>query len=98
MINKKQPYFKEWERATINLTQHFVDRYFGRNTEACWVAEEVGVVANIGDYFFNVGDMVDFLRYNYTRKAMFEYYEYDLKCLENKESPINIKAWRHLKK
>lgn len=98
MINKNQPYFKEWERATDELTRRFTLKYFGKDTEHWWVADEIGGVACINDYFFNIGDMSDFLRYNYTIKAMFEYYDYTMDCYENNKERLNIKTWRHLKK
>ncbi|MES2060237.1 MAG: hypothetical protein V4438_04370 [Patescibacteria group bacterium] len=95
---KNKPFFKEWEATTNQLAEQFALKYFGKDVETYWIADEIGGVYSVADYFFNVNTMADFLRYNYTRKSMFEYYDYHLKCLENKESPINIKAWRHLKK
>lgn len=32
-----------------------------------------------------------------SKNKMFEYYEYQLKCLEDKKLPINIKTYRQLK-
>jgi hypothetical protein len=96
-LPKNQVYFKEWEATTNHLAFQFALKYFGKDADYWWIADEIGGVFCIADYFFNVMDMADFLRYNYTRKAMFEYYDYALKCHEKSKSPINIKTWRHLK-
>jgi hypothetical protein len=98
MLHKKQPYFQEWQLATNTLAYNFAKKYFGIIQIPEWVADEIGGVCCISDYFFNVNDMADFLRYEYTRKAMFEYYEYALDCYENHNAKLNIKSWRHLKK
>lgn len=96
-----------WETETEYLAKYFASRYFGKFVDAWWVASEIGGVYCVGDYFFNLEDMVDFIRYKYSSKDMFAYYDYKLAFeekqylanpkLSKKESPINIKNWKKLK-
>lgn len=94
---KNQAFFKNWENTTAVLTAVFRIRYFGRSAGGYWIANEIGSVYVINDHFFNLDSIADFLRYEYTRKDMFAYYEYSLRCNEKNISPINIKAWRKFK-
>ncbi len=88
---------KNWEMATEKMAQAFARHYFGKNAEVWWVAEEIGGVLNINDHFFNLNEIVDFLKYNYSVKKMFEYYDYALECHRNGTVKINIKSYRHTK-
>jgi hypothetical protein len=111
MSNKKMTAAEQvifsWELETDLLARYFAKRYFGKDVEEWWLADEVSGVYCIGDYFFNLEDMVDFIRYKYTAKDMFAYYDYSLDFQEkeyernpklvNKMHPINIKNWKKLK-
>lgn len=94
-MKNKSIFLKEWERETENLAQFFCAKYF-RNShpEMWWVAGIIGGVLHINDYFFNLSDIVDFIRYDYTEKKMFEYYEYRMnEKVVFHNSPINIKNY-----
>lgn len=96
----RQPYFLKWEQATDELARQFALKYFGKDYDLWWIADEIASIACINDdYFFDVKDMADFLRYNYTKKSMFEYYQYAIDWYENADddSKLNIKNWRHFK-
>jgi len=81
-----------------NLSKLFVKKYFGKDaTEVYWVADMIGGVLLVNDYFFNFDNIKDFLIYGYSKKKMFEYYDYALKMSEKNESPINIKNYKKLK-
>jgi hypothetical protein len=86
-----------WEEATESLRLLFVDKYFGKDSEQYWISDDIGGVLFVNDYFFNLSDIVGFLKYNYSVKKMFEYYDYSLKCAEKEEAPINIKNYKKLK-
>lgn len=88
---------KRWTNETKELGDYFVLHYFGRDAENWWVADEIGGVLCVNDYFFNLGDIVDYIRHSYSKNKMFEYYDYQLKCAEAKRTPINIKNYRHIK-
>ena len=88
---------KQWEDATVDLANHFALKYFGKDCDMYFMADEVGSVLAIGDYFFSVRDIVDFLRCNYTKKKMFAYYDYRLKCTDKNIYSMNIKSYKKLK-
>lgn len=92
----KSEFLKAWERETSNLAEYFSARYFGNGvTDSYWVADDVGGVYVIADYFFSVNDMVDFIKYSYSKENMFEYYDY---ALENfGKNPICIRDYKKLK-
>jgi hypothetical protein len=60
------------------LADYFANRYFGKDNDLWWVGDDIGGVAVIADYFFNMSDIVEFIKYKYSRKQMFEYYDYKL--------------------
>ncbi len=92
----KKEILKQWEQATIDLAQYFVYHYFGRDAEAYWIADDIGGCLFVNDYFFNLNTITDFIKHSYSKKKMFEYYDYQLKCNEDKKIPVNIKSYRHL--
>jgi hypothetical protein len=92
----KSEFLNEWERATENLKEYFVARYF-KEADYYWIADEIGGVLHVNDHFFNLKDIVDYIKYNYSQNKMFEHYEYVMKCAEEKEIPINIKSFYKLK-
>ena len=92
-----------WERYTEVLIEYFIERYFGKldTVEYYWIAEDVGGVLSVADYFFNLGDIVDFIKYHYSRDLMFEYYDYALEYHMQKKHKstdylINIKNYKKL--
>jgi hypothetical protein len=86
----------QWEFCTNRLTDYFVKRYFGKNAEYYFIGNEIGGTIDVCDRFFSLDDMVAFIRYKYTAKQMFEYYDYKLKIDSDKKGyPINIKNWKY---
>ena len=88
----------KYERACENITNLFAKKYFGKDVEVWFVADNTTGVAFIADYFFNITDMYGYLKQKYTRKDMIEHYDYMLKCIDEKKAPFNIKNWRAIKK
>jgi len=81
------------------LADHFVHRYFGKDvSDMWWIGDEVGGVLAVNDYFFDMEIMEQFLRYRYSKKLMFEYYEAKLEADTKGETIANIKNWRHFRK
>lgn len=92
---------KQWEAETQELVEAFADYYFGSERELWWVSDEVGGVVFINDFWFSLSDIVDFVRFGYSKTDMFKYYDYAMECAEEKSRPINIKTYalgRELKK
>ena len=86
---------KQWEEATTNLANYFIAKYFGKDTDNWWISQDIGGTLCINDYFFNLSDIVDFLKYKYSKKKMFEYYEYAL--AKKDKTPVNIQTWIKIK-
>ncbi len=82
---------KEWEQETNKLAKHFSTKYFGNYTDSYWIASDIGGIFFINDYFFNLKDMVDFIKYGYSEKKMFDYYDKALVAYQKKENPICIR-------
>lgn len=96
-------YLKEWEEKTSQLTDYFVERYFGKKEDVdyYWVADDIGGCLSVADYFFNIEDIVDFIKYHYSKDMMFKYYDYQLDYHSKKKTKndylINIKNYKKLK-
>lgn len=90
---------KQWEETSNEIAGYFKKKYFGRDaTEYYWISDEIGGVYVINDYFFDLSDMVNFIKYKYNIDDMFAYYDYDLKEAEKgKEGIVNIQNWKKLK-
>ena len=91
---------KQFDDVTDELAKYFVEKYFGKDflfdNDYYFVGsqDEDREVLAVNDYFFNLEDIVSFIRYKYTIKELFEYYDY---ALENKKNIINIKNWKNIK-
>ena len=94
----KSKQLQNWENETEELCQYFHDRYFGKNADIWWVSESIGGVLVIADYFFSLNDVVDFIRYSYSKKEMFNYYNYRLEYPDHDKPCVCIRDWRKLKK
>jgi len=95
------------EKMTLNLylqgcedlADTFVRKYFGKEATYSWIADEVGGVIEVADRFFSVTDIADFLRYKYSTKMLFEYYDRDLECRSGgREWKYNIYSYKKLRK
>ena len=87
-------------QVEINKFAHFFSKkYFGKDIEEWWVGDDIGGVYYINDRFFNLNDMMDFIRYGYSGKKMFEYYDYAFEeNIEEGRKPICIRDYKKLKK
>ena len=57
---------KQWEQATDNLRGVFIEKYFSDvSVDSYWVGDEIGGILFINDFFFNLSNMVDYLKYDY---------------------------------
>lgn len=95
---KRNIRLENWEKETENLKDYFIARYFDTPVDVYWVNSEIGGVLVINDYFFSLQDIVDYIKYDYSKKKMFERYDYVLRCMEDNRVIINIKHYKKLKK
>ena len=89
--------FKVWEDVSDILAHRFTQRYFGKDIEYYWIADEIGGTIEVVDYYFSLDDMIQFTRHKYTKNQMFEYYEYARAMQLQDETPINIRNWKLIK-
>ncbi len=88
----------KWLDVTQEVTTHFIKKYFGKGDhDSYWIADQVGGVLFINDYFFSMNDIIDFLISGYTEKQMFDYYHYRQEKYEEEDVIINIRNWKKLK-
>lgn len=96
---KTKNIIEKWKIASDEVAVFFAEYYFGNDiSDFYWVADDIGGVCVINDYFFDLNDMVDFLCYRYSKKKMFEYYEYRLECANSWDTGVNIRDYKKLKK
>lgn len=86
----------DYEHACEKIAIFFAKKYFGDYYEYSsgdWGWQNIGGVININDYYFNVDQMLHYLKYKYSKKQMFEHYNYYLDGGE-----VCIRDWKKLKK
>ena len=91
-------YIKNYEKAVQELAKYFAKRYFEKDYEMYWVADCIGDVLYINDRFFDMDEIVNFIKYDYSADNIFKYYDYRLDCHEKGKTHINIKHYLKLLK
>lgn len=88
----------KWEKATNELARIFAKQYYDTD-DFYWVADDIGGVLNIADDFFEVNDILDYMRYEYPTDKMFEHHQYAQEMWEKEEedSIICIRDYIKLK-
>lgn len=85
---------EKWEAATVKMVQTFVDKYFEGTADWHFVADRVGDVLCVGDYYFNIDDALTSLRYNATFEQLSDYYYMSLEAaIENKRLDVNYENY-----
>lgn len=77
-----------WEKATNELVDIFVDYYFGKENEpeVWWVADDIGGVLFVNDYFFDLNRIREALMYKASKRKLFDFYDYELNWHMNKKN------------
>lgn len=80
-----------WEKATQELADAFIKKYYDEDVVSYWVGDEMGEVLAVNDQFWNIGNIVDALRWGCSKKRLFEWYDL---FIENAKSPrVNLKNY-----
>jgi hypothetical protein len=88
-----------YEVACDKLARTFVHKYFGKGAEQWWVGDIKGEVLYVNDRFFSMDDIANFIRYKYSAKMLFSYYDEKLERLEcGKDWVYSIYSYKKLKK
>lgn len=72
------------------ITENWIKDYFKLNedeVEWWWVADRIGEVFFINDYWFNFSDILDCYKHDISKEKMFEWYDF---CLENQKVNISL--------
>lgn len=89
----------DFEIATLNLGAHFLTKYFGKNvSDTYWIGNDVTGTLYVNDYFFDLGEIRDFLKYKYSKDDMFNYYDHALAIREKGGFPMPIRDWKFEKR
>ena len=96
-MKKLKDTFGVWEQMSDNLAFRFTQKYFGKDSDYRWINDEIGGSIEVGDHYFTLEDMVQFVRHKYTKSQMFDYYDYALEKGMKNDTPINIKNWKLIK-
>jgi len=86
----------QFEKISEQIAKYFCNKYF-KSDDFDWISNQKGGVLIIGDYYFSLETMLDYLRYKYGVDKMFEHYDYALEEAMKGEYPICIRDWKKLK-
>jgi len=86
----------QFENISEDMAKYFCNKYF-KSDDFDWISNQKGGVLMIGDYYFSLETMLDYLRYKYGVNKMFEHYDYALEEAMKDEYPICIRDWKKLK-
>lgn len=87
----------EYRISCVELGEQFAKKYFGKDSDSWWIADDTTGVFCVNDYFFTVSDMYEFLSNKYSKKLMFEYYDYAVEAREKNKEKLSIKNYKKLK-
>lgn len=91
---------ENWEKATNELLQQFLDKYFNEKDyepDWYWISDLIGETLAVNDYFFNLDRIVEAIRYNASKKKLFDFYDLELDyAMKNK--PMEINFYHYLKR
>ena len=79
-----------WEEATLELSLHFVERYFGDDvTDVFWISDIIGDILVVNDYFFSLDFIREAIKYNATSRQLFDFYDLKLE-FDTQDKPMEI--------
>lgn len=88
---------KQFENISENIAKYFCNKYF-KSDDYWWVSDQIGSVLSVGDYYFSLETMLDYLRYGYGVNKMFEHYDYAMEEATHDRYPICIRDYKKFKK
>ena len=88
---------KEYNAICDRIVQIFVLKYFNGDAETEWGDAVGGIIFINDDYNFSMTDMLEYMKYGYSKKDMLKRANYALACAYKNISPTNIKNYKKLK-
>lgn len=93
---------KVWRNATEEVAKVFIKKYFPDERYAIdtfWVADRVGDVFCVADYFYNIDRMIEAIELKATSKQLNDFYNMELDCgMRDAPLPINFRNYLKLGK
>lgn len=91
---------KKYEKLCDEMVVAFIGKYYADDEypismiDYYWVGDLPGDIFTINDYWWDMEDLINIIRYNPTRKQLFDYYDYRLeKNMDNSNIVVNMKNW-----
>jgi hypothetical protein len=92
-------HLKKLEQSIEEFTDYFLKRYFkGYEDDWYWVADTLGGVLSVGDFFFNLDSMMDYVRYGYTFDELYTHYYKKVEAGMEDKTIANIRDWKKILK
>lgn len=88
---------KEFEIISESIGTYFCNKYFKTDNFHFVADDRIDGPLYVNDYWFSLEDMLNYMKYKYTVKQMFEHYDYALEERTKDENPICIRDWKKLK-
>jgi hypothetical protein len=92
-IGEKQELKLAYEAACTNYLAAFMEKYDLSCDPEPWVGNEVGTVAEVGDYFFDFQDIKRCVDEDVTFDTLIEWYDYNIEVSILRLPTINLKSW-----
>lgn len=96
MKKKTKDVIAKYEDACNGVALLFADTYFD-TYDMDWIGDDVGGVLGINDYFFNMEDMLTFLKENATKDEVFDYYDANITAHVTGGRIGTFRYWRQSK-
>ena len=93
MKQTKQELRLAYEVACTNYLAAFMEMYELSCEPHPWVADEVGTVAEMGDYYFDFQDIKRCVDENVAFDTLMEWYDYNVETGMLGLGEINLKSW-----
>jgi len=95
-LRVKNDFIKQHHDASEQILHFFIKKYFGKIEEQqfYWIGSQVGAVAHINDHFFDLLEMIEFMKYSASRKQLFDYYDYALNEEEQDRTPLPFRFYK----
>ena len=91
--NEKLELRLAYEAACTNYLAAFMEKYDLTCDPEPWVANEIGTVAEVGDYFFDFQDIKRCVDEDVTFDTLIEWYDYNIEVGILSLPTINLKSW-----
>ncbi len=95
------PIIHNYQKVCESVAREFLATYFPTEQYSVddWIGGEIGGVLNVGDYYFGLNEMVQYLQYEYTRDQLLARYDIVLEQAQQTNGIVvpNIKNWLKLK-